>query len=217
MDKPGIILAFDDCFISEWYECLPFFARHNMRVTFYLAYLSTIDSEQWKKLQAISEAGHVIGFHGLNHMRAGEVSKPPNDPTRKHQITSWEEFLDVDIRPGIELLSEHFDGWYKHYAYPYGNRSDESDKVLLRYFHTLRTGGRNLYPVHEVPRVYATFDFGKKPDEQLCGHEGLVKVAGEQEKIVAFHMHRPVIHRLEFLAAEATHYGLTFYTANDIE
>lgn len=219
IDKPGILLSFDDTSVSAWHLYLPFFDGFNIHATFYVSQMGSLSELEWHYLLNMQDAGHVIGHHGFRHRRAGEVGVP-RDPgnlrLRDEPIfKTWEEFVKADIDPGIAMLEEH--GLRcQHYSYPYGNHSNMSDKKLSAVFRTLRIGGRCFYNDNKIPRIYAAANFGKYPDRKLCGHEGLLELAGKNSGVVCFYMHEPVKHRLEYLGKVAQKYSLKFYTAGDI-
>jgi len=222
-NKPGIILSFDDTSILQWHSLLPLFKKFNLYATFYISEMESLDAEQWNCLFELQETGHVIGHHGFRHRRAGEVDvfRDPKNKRKMERLRdepvfkTWDEFFETDIDPGIELFKKHGLRCY-HYSYPFGNRTEKSDKMLLTRFKTLRRGGRGLYTPNKVPRIYSAYNFGKHPNRTTCGHEKLLNMAGDQKKVVCFYMHEPVMSRLEYIVRIAQKYHFEFYTADDI-
>ena len=215
MQRAGIVLSFDDCFIDQWYEYRMFFRKHEVKATFYLAYINSITTDQWKKMLNLMLDGHEIGFHGVEHLRAGEVSKSLDDPTRKHDIASFNVFVNREIIPGLVIVANMIGRAPKHYSYPYGNRSDESDKILGTIFTTLRRGGRGVYE-GRLEKIFAASNYGKREKQVLSGHEPLIELAASKKKLVSLYMHAPIQHRLEYLVERVEKLKLKFYTVEEV-
>lgn len=203
IEVPAVLLCFDDLHIDTWHDYLHFFDKHHMKATFYLSNINDIKDIGWEKLREIRTHGHTIAFHGLNHLRAGTTVDGKG----------CKAFVAKEIRPGLEILKkEGFDN-IRHYCYPYGNCNETSDKCLLGYFDTLRKGGRESYSPEQMAnvRIFVSLDFGKFSERKFCGHEGFLKLAMVQRRIVSFHMHKPVRHRLEYLVEHGKKYDLKFH------
>jgi peptidoglycan/xylan/chitin deacetylase (PgdA/CDA1 family) len=179
---PAVFLSFDDLWVDEWYAT---FAESRIKVTFYPATIGNLAEDGWKKLKALEDAGHTIGFHGLNHLRAG-VEVTARGPER---------FLADEIMPGLRLFEEHGMRWPLHYSYPYGNRTAQSDDVLLDIFRTLRgVGGDRTYsPVH-LKRMRIFLANSMKNDHRALLERTIL------EKGAAFvYLHQPAPDRLRVI------------------
>lgn len=202
---PAVLLCFDDCHIGAWHDYLQFFDDHQMKVTFYLSDIAGIrlKNHGWEKLQELRSHGHTIAYHGLNHLRAGTTVDKEG----------CEAFMAREVWAGLEILKEEGFDNVRHYCYPYGNCNEASDKCLLECFDTLRKGGRESYSLEQMRniKVFASSDFGKFSERKLCGHEGFLESAMVQRRIVSFHMHIPVRHRLEYIFEHGKRHGLKFY------
>lgn len=205
---PAIFLGFDDHFIHQWYGVRDLLVEYGAKVTFYLAKMDEYTDQEWTMLNALREDGHTIGHHGLRHRRAGEVSMSPNDERRKDPevITDWSIWLEKEIHKGSCILHRHGIPIPKHYSYPNGNRSPESDEVLLRVFKTLRVGGTRYWRPSEIGKPHARIvpglNFGKNSKSRYCGHEGVVHHVADKGLVTSLYMHRPVQHRLVWLLQE---------------
>lgn len=127
-----LVLSFDDWYISEWYEALPLLREQNAKVTFFVSryddfiLCSTCGSAK-KLLAAISEQGHSIEFHGLDHANAvGYVAE-----------YGLNQYLKNEILDGITLMEQ--DGYrVSSFAYPYGAHNEDINAGALSYFRILR-------------------------------------------------------------------------------
>lgn len=213
-----ILLGFDDEHILEWSQAADLMKHYGIKATFYISGVLGLSPLKWKILKRLREAGHEIAFHGVNHLRAGVVCDPEKPEIYKkknvHSIRNWDEFLAKEITPGLIKFREM--GFViNHYSYPMGNRNDESDRVLLKYFKTLRRGGCGLYSLASFPRVYGALNHGRRPGQPWSGHEGLLSRARAGE-VVSLFMHEPVMHRIEWLGKTGRRNGFTFRTIENI-
>lgn len=202
---PAVFLCFDDIHIKEWYACREQFFKYDMTVTFYVTQFARLDEHDWALLSELQADGHTIGFHGLNHMRAGDaVSR-----------LGCSAYMQLEILPGLkEMKDRGFNP--QHFCYPRGNHNDESDRCLLSTFSTLRTGGTKLYSMAELKaqRIFMALNFGKWERQKYCGHEAHLSKIKADHKAVFFYMHRPVMHRLEYLG---TFRDMNFYPMSALE
>ena len=185
---PAIFLCFDDCHIDEWYGILGFLKQFNMRCTFYISNLQRITDEQWTRLHKIKDAGHTIGHHTLSHAKVKDYS-------------NIEDYIQYEINKASAIFLQHNFGT-QHFCYPYGNRTKESDEKLSAIFKTIRVGGRESYDIQGLKslKFMPSADFGKIPSSRFCGHENYLDMIIEQKRATSIHMHKPVMHRLEYLA-----------------
>ncbi len=64
----ALCLTFDDRNFDGWERNLPLFARYGAHATFFIC--GPIDARAEACMRRLSAAGHSIGLHGLNHLRA---------------------------------------------------------------------------------------------------------------------------------------------------
>ena len=218
--KPGgIILSFDDIFIVEWYNICGLLARYNIKATFYVSNMDRLTNAEWEMLRNMRASGHCISHHGYRHLRAGVAGMDPNSPDNPRLkgapfYKTMEEFVALDITPGLLAMASN-DLFPRHYSYPWGNRTEESDLALLKIFKSLRKGGLPHFNPQNPPRVWGSVDFGKNESVQYGGNESKVSYVNKGD-IVGVHMHRPIEKRIIWLAEYAQEYGAKFYTPEDI-
>ena len=209
-----INLAFDDNHVQDWGKLIPFLDKHNIMATFYLAFCDTYTKEDWDIINKLIERHHIIGSHGLNHLRAGvcDLTQSERENLRKpvHQL-NWIWFLKNEIEENNELIYKNT-GWVvKHYSYPMGNRTDNSDKILLGYFNSIKRGGGGVYLAGKFPRVFGSLAFDKRASQPECGHEKTA-INIKDGEVFCCYMHRPIYSRLEFLVS----LGYKFITIEDL-
>ena len=192
MDKPVIFLSFDDCHIDEWFNMGSFLNLNKMKVTFYVAHMESITAGQWEKLKYLEDEGHTIGHHGLNHLRA-------RPEIGKH---GYEDFFEKEIAPGFILFQENGLKPPVNYSYPMGNGNGNTDHDLLKHFKTLRYGGREYIKKLDGKQIFHAANFGKFENQEFSGHEGYVQEAIRRKAAICLYMHKPVQHRLEYLARQ---------------
>lgn len=197
LKAPAVFLCFDDCHIDEWYHSIGYFDHHNMKVTFYLSDIAGIRliNHGWEKVHELEVHGHTIGYHGMNHLRAGNMIAEEG----------CEVFMAREIIVGLNILKDEGFEDIRHYCYPYGNRTEESDKCLLTVFDTLRQGGRKMYTLGEIKeaRLIQSAHYQKKLGIKNL-HEGVLRQLIERKCFKALYMHNIIQHRLDFLTSLKT-------------
>jgi len=188
---PALFLSFDDCHIQDWYNFLPFFQKHEIKATFYISNIKDLNVDDWAKIQKIQDDNHCIGLHGYSHIRAGlEVGK-----------LGCKRYLEKEITPALALLSKHGITNVKHFSYPWGNRTPESDACLLKYFKTLRIGGIKNYRIGEVQKIKiinSTY-IGMKNENGFRWRQKFILHTIVNKKVAFCYMHKPIESRLEWL------------------
>ena len=187
-----ILLTFDDCRPKEWAGIIPLMARLKIRATFYVSNQESVDADGWAQLAELREAGHSIQFHGLRHINASKV-------------TNLDEYIQTEIVPGMELMFRR--GFNpQHFAYPYGQWTEESHRRLFQFFMSLRTlNAENPMPYE---RIWGAFDYdSRRYDKAVAKHVG----PGAVTPVL---MHSPDPARSEALAASR---GDAFVTVEDIK
>jgi len=129
MDEPGIVLTFDDDRVDNWYTYLPFLDSAGVKATFYICKYNRMNPAQKEKLRIIRSHGHEIGYHTTNHYNMMDYVY------RFHHTT--QDLLQCEIEPGLRMMNR--DGFYPEtFAYPYGAHNGLLDKMLMRYFKSVR-------------------------------------------------------------------------------
>jgi Polysaccharide deacetylase len=125
---PGIALSFDDAGITSWYQGREMFRRHGARATFFVTRYAAWNDEWRQMLRDLASDGHSVEPHGRFHFDSPQY-------VEEHGVQA---FLDDEVLPSIESLRE--DGYTPTtYAYPFGARTPETDRAILRYLPRLRS------------------------------------------------------------------------------
>jgi peptidoglycan/xylan/chitin deacetylase (PgdA/CDA1 family) len=129
MSAPGIALTFDDDRVDNWIEYLPLLDSAEVKATFYVCRYNRFTPEQKNKLRIIQSHGHEIAFHGTNHYNMMDYVYK-----YKHTI---EDMIKGEVEDGLKLMNR--DGFYPTtFAYPGGAHNGLFDKMLKRYFKSVR-------------------------------------------------------------------------------
>lgn len=127
--RAGIALTFDDDRVDNWYQNLSFLDSAGVKATFYVCKYNRFTAAQKQKLAAIQSHGHEIAFHSTNHYNMMDYVY-----RYKHTI---DELIQKEIVNGLKLMNR--DGFYPAtFAYPYGAHNGIYDKMLMRYFKSVR-------------------------------------------------------------------------------
>jgi peptidoglycan-N-acetylglucosamine deacetylase len=127
--QAGIVLTFDDDRVDNWFQNLPFLDSANVKATFYICKYHKFTAEQKQKLAIIQNHGYEIAFHSTNHYDMLKYVYK-----YKHTI---DELMKNEIESGLKLMNR--DGFYPTtFAYPYGAHNGIYDKMLKRYFKSVR-------------------------------------------------------------------------------
>jgi peptidoglycan/xylan/chitin deacetylase (PgdA/CDA1 family) len=125
---PGVALSFDDAYIDHWLGGADLYARYGAQLTFFIAYFDQLTFGQRASLHELASRGHAIEAHSLHHTRA---------PSYVEQ-QGLAAYVRDEVVPSIDVLrAEGFD--VTTYAYPYGARTREIDREVLRHVPLVRS------------------------------------------------------------------------------
>jgi len=143
LPEPGIVLTFDDDRVDNWYQYLPLLDSAGVRATFYICKYNRFTAEQKRKLTIIKNHGHEIAFHSTNHYNMEDYVYK-----QKHTI---DDLMRCEVEAGLKLMNQ--DGFFPTtFAYPYGAHNGVFDKMLMRYFKSVRAlNGTQDYSKSIVP------------------------------------------------------------------
>lgn len=131
--KSGVVLSFDDNFIEAWHSTLNIFSKYNSFVTFFVCKPQQLSNRQFHKLRIIQNHGHEIGCHGAMHIKAVDYIK-------RNTLMGY---ISAEIVPSIRALKDA--GFpCKSFSYPFGSHTDETDRILPKYFSTIRCTSYSL-------------------------------------------------------------------------
>ncbi|MDQ6757609.1 MAG: polysaccharide deacetylase family protein [Bacteroidota bacterium] len=135
LPKGGMALTFDDYSIDNWHKYMHLLDSLNVKATFYISNYNKLNHEQKKKLHELQNHGHEIAFHSTNHVN---FLKYANE-------NKCDKLLQEEVLDGLKLMNN--DGFFPTtFAYPYGQHNEILDKLLLKYFKSVRAlnGTQNL-------------------------------------------------------------------------
>lgn len=183
-----LCLTFDDRFFSSWLKSDEIFKKYNARVTFFVS--GKIDDQAIPVLKKLQQAGHTIGLHALNHAKFLVY-------TEKHGKGAYTK---KQIMPQLEVCQKN-NIKIRAFAYPYSQRSVESDAELFKTFDFLRTNCAEVKKSTE-PLVKADGCFAKNVRKKQLFHgfpasghfnmqeiKNAMKRAAEENAVLVFYAH----------------------------
>ena len=135
LPRGGMALTFDDYSIDNWHRYMKLFDSLNVKATFYISNYNKLNQKQKNKLHELQNHGHEIAFHSTNHVNFLKYAKE----------NKCDKLLKEEVLDGLHLMND--DGFYPTtFAYPYGQHNEILDKLLLKYFKSVRAlnGTTNL-------------------------------------------------------------------------
>jgi hypothetical protein len=125
---PGLVLSFDDSSVDAWFAMQPLLDAFGARVTYFVSRYPNLSEAERAELRALADAGNAIEAHTLHHLRAPEY-------VEAHGLAAY---LDDEVLPSIDLLRA--DGYdVEAFAYPYGSRTAELVRAVLRHVPLVRS------------------------------------------------------------------------------
>ncbi len=117
----GLAYSFDDNYVKQWYELRDLFTQYDARLTFFIAFWDSMPAVNRGYLHDLESDGHDIEAHSVKHYRG---------PVYVEQ-KGLNAYLDDEIQPSIDVLNA--DGFkpVSVFAYPFGARTDETDRAIL--------------------------------------------------------------------------------------
>lgn len=127
VERGGLALTFDDHYIDNWFPYIDMLDSMGVKATFYISNYNKFTPAQKAKLHKLQEHGHEIAFHSTNH--ANFLKAVASD--------GCDKLVKEEVIKGLELMNK--DGFYPTtFAFPYGKHNDVLDKLLLKYFKSVR-------------------------------------------------------------------------------
>jgi hypothetical protein len=116
----GVALMYDDWHTHEWVQTMPMLDQYDARVTLYVGRYPGISPTAHVELAQLAAAGHDVEAHSISHLRG---------PTMVEEY-GVRAYLDDEVLPSIDLLrADNYE--VLSYAYPFGVRTDETDRAIL--------------------------------------------------------------------------------------
>lgn len=148
------VLTFDDGHESLYQKAYPAMAERGLP---FMLYVTTAPLEgnrllhddpamrlsSWDEIVSMRESGLMtVGAHGHRHLDAREHDR---------------ETLDGDMRLCNDLIRKRLDVDPRHFAYPWGHRSEAAEPVVRELYETAAIGSggdlRQSTDVHRLPRI----------------------------------------------------------------
>ena len=125
--EPVVSVTFDDGWRSVAETAAPLLCEYGVASTQYVLTGDMTNATYMSPAQVIAmhDAGHEIASHSITHMALGEA--PENDVRRE-----LESSRNTLLRMGVA------DADTINFAYPYGSRSETSDRIGLENYNSLR-------------------------------------------------------------------------------
>jgi hypothetical protein len=137
---PGLALSFDDHHVASWVALRELFASTGARLTFFVSRYPTMSDEQRAGLRLLAGDGHDIEAHSVDHLRAPRF-------VEEHGLTAY---LDEEVLPALDQM-ERDDFPIAVFAYPFGARTGETDRALLRHVDIVRSVSFSFTGVVQSP------------------------------------------------------------------
>ncbi len=220
LEAPGVVISFDDNYVDNWMQYLPLLDSAGVKATFYICRYNRFTADQKNKLKIIQSHGHEIAFHTTNHYNM-------MDYVYKHKHTV-DELMKFEIEDGLKLMNA--DGFYPTtFAYPAGAHNGLFDKMLKRYFKSVRAlNGTNDYskslaPIEKNDVLYGLgIDKSSNRSDQAVME--VIKSAWDNKDCAVFVAHNinrdiPLSvtrERLLKMFSYIKSLGLKYYTASEI-
>lgn len=218
LEKPGIVLTFDDKSIDNWYRYLPLLDSFGAKATFYISSYHSFSAEQKNKLKKIQNRGHEIGYHTTFHNNLCEYLK----------LHGLDDLMDLEIKQDLRKMCK--DGYSPvSFAYPYGAHNYYLDNQLLPIFKSVRAlngtndleksiAGKSCQPVlyaigmDNNGRSIATI--GRLMEQAVYKSKSLVLVGHQIENPNA--KFQVPYEKLKFILQKAKDLNMKYYTASEI-
>nr|HEX4314443.1 polysaccharide deacetylase family protein [Kofleriaceae bacterium] len=116
----GLAFAFDDDHVAAWMDGEAMFAQYGARLTFFLTRYARLQPEQKADMAQLAADGHDLEPHSVKHLRGPEYVDD----------FGLAAYLGDEVQPSLDVLED--DGYtLTTYAYPFGARTDETDRAIL--------------------------------------------------------------------------------------
>ena len=130
----GVVLSFDD-YSETWITHLPLLEALGIKTTFFITGNFVRDVHQAEnRLHPLLDAGHSLGVHTFSHRRATEM-----------WLNEGQHWVNTDVIDQANLLRQLAGKAIRVFAYPHGDRNEDTDFALLSHFHVLRAFGKKTY------------------------------------------------------------------------
>ncbi len=122
----GVVLTFDDAFVTEWQQMTEHIPQ-GLPLNFFVSRYPSLSQTKKLKLQDMQQEGHAIEYHGTNHENAVDY------------VEEWGKnaFINEEFLPGLEAMRA--DGFnVTSYAYPFGHGTSETHALTFDHVEFVR-------------------------------------------------------------------------------
>jgi peptidoglycan-N-acetylglucosamine deacetylase len=194
LKEAGIVVTFDDSSINEWFYILPLLDSFNMKATFFLTDIATIDKKDIIKLRIIQESGHEIASHGYAHI----------DPILSIKEKGVLTYIKSEILPAKDFLTRY--GFHQEsFAFVYGIRNKKLEKELGSIFSNIRGVSetqrhkmikriqdvKDIYFDRESQQIVRGFCIDEIQEVNIEQITYILKKIKRENKIIVFYAHTP--------------------------
>jgi peptidoglycan/xylan/chitin deacetylase (PgdA/CDA1 family) len=132
-----VILNFDDAYKSQYTNAKPILDKYGYKATYYIVcnYVGENGYLSWEDITALSNEGHDIESHTMNHEDLSKTS---------------EEETEFEIGDSKQCLFDQGINNTTSFAYPFNGGSDEASviDIVAKYYDIARTATRPLMYLH---------------------------------------------------------------------
>ena len=126
-ENGGVVLTFDDVYVSNWLMADTLLQKYNWRASFGITLFNSLTETQLQGLEYLESQGHEIASHSLSHKDAIEYVKNNGlDAYLKDEVDSMNTLMNQRFRTVTSFV------------YPYGSHNSEIDEVMQNKFKILR-------------------------------------------------------------------------------
>jgi peptidoglycan/xylan/chitin deacetylase (PgdA/CDA1 family) len=222
--QAGVIISFDDHYVSEWLWADSILQKYHWKASFNLSNFDKFNDDKYDKLRFLQSEGHELACHGLNHLDAIETI----------QDSGVQHYIDIETLPMINIMKKEFGG-VSTFVYPYGNRNKETDKILLNYFSIVRgttwfkedNNGTDCYfknGSHEVDALGIDANYEQMSIKNI---KEKLEYTRDNKRILVLYAHVPCdsvtrkyqihINTLEYISKFINKNNMRFYTFSDLD
>lgn len=222
LQQAGVLITFDDDYVDEWFKADKILAKYKWKATFYLTKPQLYTKKQFRQLRKLKSKGHELGAHGFNHFNALTF----------YTNNSFSIYLKNEIEQTAQLLKKKRIKT-NSFSYPFGAHNIATDSLLLKNFTSLRTTTYGKQAPEKQQCYYKNDAIlqglgidNHYPHFDISYFLSLLQYAKENNKIVIFYVHKPVLEAKNTLEIEhktlisiceyVQKNNLKFYTPNDL-
>ena len=219
VSAPGVVLTFDDSYVDNWHQVMPYFEEKDVVATFFChKWASTqtgdLTEAELATLRLFEVDGHEIGYHTKDHVSTRD-KKYNKNTTIEAKANAYFEY---QIKPGVEnMRTRGFEP--ESFSYPYVSGQVLHNRIIKETLPHIREFFAHVYgmdakpaggarTLEEIKGFLYTFKENKEIGV-LVGHWIYQDGEGEEKS------HKVPIEKLKAIIEYASKIGLKFYTLKE--